>query len=165
MNCFTILCTLCVPRLAKKSLLNLHIFIYLHINRNFHNIVAYLVICDSIEQSIMRFKKIVLLNVLHNDYLYLLYELNNGLFDDSSYTLQHIEDKFKKKPFESKIKFEVLNNKRIILYIGFPLSKVSLSNLKNNSVLLYVAQILHRKVLKIKNKTLPENVSNEDLIN
>jgi len=41
---------------------------------------------------------------------------------------------------------------------------VSLSDLKNNSELLNVAQILHREILDIKKKILPENVSTEDLI-
>lgn len=46
--------------------------------------------------------------------------------EDSSYTLQHLENKLKKKTFETKIKFEELNNKTIILNINFPLSKILL---------------------------------------
>lgn len=42
-------------------------------------------------------------------------------------TSQHLEDKFK-KTFENKVKFEVLNNKNIILHIDVPLSNVSLSD-------------------------------------
>jgi len=133
-----------------------------HINRNFHNI-AYLSICDVIEQSIVKFKKIILLNVLHNEYLNLLCEISDGLFVNSSYTSQHLEDKLK-RTFENKVKFEVLNNKKIILHIDVPLSNVSLSDLKNNSELLNVAQILRREILNIKKENLPENVSTEDLI-
>lgn len=44
------------------------------------------------------------------------------------------------------------------------MSKVSLNELKNNSELPNVAQILRRKILNIKKKTLPENLSTEDLI-
>ncbi|KAL4113704.1 hypothetical protein QTP88_017283 [Uroleucon formosanum] len=133
-----------------------------HINRDFHNI-AYLSICDVIEQSIIKLKKIILLNVLHKEYLNLLCEISGGLFEDSSYTSQHLEDKLK-RTFENKVKFEVLNNKKIILHIDVPLSNVSLSDLKNNSELLNVAQILRREILDIKKKNLPENVSTEDLI-
>jgi len=120
-------------------------------------------ICDVIEQSIIKFKKIILFNVLHNEYLNLLCEISDGLFVDSSYTSQHLEDKLK-RTFEIKVKFEVLNNKKIILHIDVPLSNVSLSDLKNNSELLNVAQILHREILNIKKENLPENVSTEDLI-
>jgi len=84
------------------------------------------------------------------------------LFVDSSYTSQHLEDKLK-RTFENKVKFEVLNNKKIILHIDVPLSNVSLSDLKNNSELLNVAQILRREILNIKKENLPENVSTEDL--
>jgi len=56
-----------------------------HINHNFHNI-AYLSICDVIEQSMIISKKIILLNVLQNEYLNLLCEISGGLFKDSSYT-------------------------------------------------------------------------------
>jgi hypothetical protein len=120
-------------------------------------------ICDVIEQSIIQFKKNILLNVLHNEYLNLLCEISDGLFEDSSYTSQHLEDKLK-RTFENKVKFEVLNNKKIILHIDVSLSNVSLSDLKNNSELLNVAQILRREILNIKKVNLPENVSTEDLI-
>lgn len=100
-----------------------------HINRNFYNI-ANLSVCDVIEQSIIKFKKMILLNVLHNEYLNLLCEISDGLFVDSSHTSQHLEDKLK-RTFENKVKFEVLKyNKKIILHIDVPLSNVSLSDLK-----------------------------------
>lgn len=133
-----------------------------HINRNFHYI-AYSSICDTIEQSIIKFKNIILLNVLHNEYINLLRELSDGLFEDSSYTAQHLEDKLK-KTFVNKLKFEVLNNKKIILHIDFPLSKISFSDLKNNSEMLNVAQILRKEILNIKKENLPENLSTENLI-
>ncbi|KAL4089548.1 hypothetical protein QTP88_024568 [Uroleucon formosanum] len=110
-------------------------------------------------------KKIQTILIFKNplEYFNLLCEISDGLFEDLSYTSQHLEDKLK-RTFENKVKFEVLNNKKIILHIDVPLSNVSLSDLKNNSELLNVAQILRREILDIKKKNLPENVSTEDLI-
>lgn len=52
-----------------------------------------------------------------NEYLNFLCETSDGLFEDSSYTSQHLEDKLK-ITFENKVKFEVLNNKKNLLHIN-----------------------------------------------
>jgi len=52
-----------------------------------------------------------------NEYLNLLCETRDGLFEDSYYTSQYLKDKLK-ITFENKVKFEVLNNKKIILHIN-----------------------------------------------